>query len=111
MRLINSFRLQQKNVTVAGWKFLQLLEPLTGKVWTLEDFEAYPALLVMFICNHCPFVIHLKRDIVNLANDYYRDDPDFMAEEAKIFDYPFPYLYDEVNPKFPDSDLALTRLG
>ncbi|GLJ13839.1 hypothetical protein SUGI_0221050 [Cryptomeria japonica] len=41
-------------------RFLQRPEPLTGKVWTLEDFEAYPALLVMFICNHCPFVIHLK---------------------------------------------------
>ncbi|XP_057833171.1 uncharacterized protein LOC131043947 isoform X4 [Cryptomeria japonica] len=67
----------------------------------------------MFICNHCPFVIHLKRDIVKLANDYDRkglatvaissnsivthpqDGPDFMAEEAKSFDYPFPYLYDE----------------
>ncbi|XP_057843882.2 uncharacterized protein LOC131053320, partial [Cryptomeria japonica] len=53
-------------------RFLQLPEPLTGKVWTLEDFEAYPTLLVMFICNHCPFVIHLKRDIVKLANDYDR---------------------------------------
>ncbi|XP_057833170.2 uncharacterized protein LOC131043947 isoform X3 [Cryptomeria japonica] len=72
-----------------------------------------PNFEVMFICNHCPFVIHLKRDIVKLANDYDRkglatvaissnsivthpqDGPDFMAEEAKSFDYPFPYLYDE----------------
>jgi len=48
----------------------ELPEPLTGKVWRLDDFQGYPALLVMFICNHCPFVIHLKKDIVKLANEY-----------------------------------------
>ncbi|KAL3735524.1 hypothetical protein ACJRO7_024619 [Eucalyptus globulus] len=91
----------------------QLPEPLTGKMWSLEDFESYPALLVMFICNHCPFVKHLKNDIVKLTNFYMKkglavvaissnsvathpqDGPEFMAEEAKAFNYPFPYLYDE----------------
>lgn len=91
----------------------QLLEPLTGKTWELDDFDSHPALLVMFICNHCPFVIHLKQDIVKLTNYYMKkglavvaissnsvvthpqDGPDFMAEEAKLFKYPFPYLYDE----------------
>ncbi|XP_057814075.1 uncharacterized protein LOC131027988 isoform X3 [Cryptomeria japonica] len=100
----------------------QLPEPLTGKVWKLDDFQGHPALLVMFICNHCPFVVHLKKDIVKLANDYMsrrdnldtvqkglavvaissnstvthpEDGPDFMAEEAKKFGYQFPYLYDE----------------
>ncbi|KAK0576510.1 hypothetical protein LWI29_018657 [Acer saccharum] len=48
----------------------ELPEPLTGKMWKLEDFESHPALLVMFICNHCPFVKHLKKDIVKLANFY-----------------------------------------
>jgi hypothetical protein len=38
---------------------LQLLEPLTGKEWSLADFAGAP-LLVMFICNHCPFVVLLK---------------------------------------------------
>ncbi|WCJ43411.1 Thioredoxin superfamily protein [Euphorbia peplus] len=91
----------------------ELPEPLTGNIWKLEDFEPYPALLVMFICNHCPFVIHLKKDIVKLTNFYAKkglavvaissnsvathpqDGPEFMAEEAKAFNYPFPYLYDE----------------
>ncbi|EOY16647.1 V(D)J recombination-activating protein 2 isoform 1 [Theobroma cacao] len=91
----------------------QLPEPLTGKIWTLEDFESYPALLVMFVCNHCPFVKHLKKDIVKLSNFYMKkglavvaissnsvathpqDGPQFMAEEAKLYNYPFPYLYDE----------------
>ncbi|XP_043720373.1 uncharacterized protein LOC122667945 isoform X2 [Telopea speciosissima] len=91
----------------------QLPEPLTGKMWGLDDFESYPALLVMFICNHCPFVKHLKKDFVKLANFYMKkglaviaissnsvvthpqDGPEFMAEEAKLLKYPFPYLYDE----------------
>eukprot|EP00252_Welwitschia_mirabilis_P012714 TRINITY_DN280_c0_g1_i1.p1 TRINITY_DN280_c0_g1~~TRINITY_DN280_c0_g1_i1.p1 ORF type:complete len:264 (+),score=31.59 TRINITY_DN280_c0_g1_i1:125-916(+) len=91
----------------------KLPEPLTGKMWQLEDFETNPALLVMFICNHCPFVIHLKKDIVKLANEYIpkgvavvaissnsiithpQDGPELMAQEAKTFNFPFPYLYDE----------------
>ncbi|KAI4387589.1 hypothetical protein MLD38_000013 [Melastoma candidum] len=70
---------------------------------------------VMFICNHCPFVKHLKKDIVKLTNFYMKkglavvaissnsisthpqDGPDFMAQETKAFNYPFPYLYDEVH--------------
>uniref|UniRef100_A0A453GM51 Thioredoxin domain-containing protein n=1 Tax=Aegilops tauschii subsp. strangulata TaxID=200361 RepID=A0A453GM51_AEGTS len=92
----------------------ELPEPLTGKIWTLDDFEASPALLVMFICNHCPFVKHLKKDIAKLTSFYIekglasiaissnsivtypKDGPEYMAEEAKKFKYSFPYLYDEV---------------
>ncbi|CAN6197449.1 unnamed protein product [Urochloa humidicola] len=73
----------------------ELPEPLTGKLWTLDDFEGNPALLVMFICNHCPFVKHLKKDIAKLTSFYMEDGPEHMAEEAKLFKYPFPYLYDE----------------
>ncbi|XP_057449966.1 uncharacterized protein LOC130741167 [Lotus japonicus] len=112
--LIRAARTESKGVTL-GFRApqFQLPEPLTGKVWTLEDFEAHPALLVMFVCNHCPFVIHLKKDIVKLTKFYMKkglaaiaissnsvathpqDGPEFMAEDAKLFDYPFPYLYDE----------------
>eukprot|EP00850_Spirogloea_muscicola_P004308 SM000018S03673 [mRNA] locus=s18:751648:753651:+ [translate_table: standard] len=91
----------------------ELVEPLTCKTWTLEDFESHPALLVMFICNHCPYVVHLKRDIVALAEEYMRkglavvaissnsvqthpqDGPTEMAREAQELRYPFPYLFDE----------------
>lgn len=91
----------------------ELPEPLSGKSWKLDDFEGSPALLVMFICNHCPFVIHLKPDFVKLANAYMpkglsiiaissnsirthpQDGPDIMAREAEEMGYPFPYLYDE----------------
>ncbi|CAI5510658.1 unnamed protein product [Closterium sp. Naga37s-1] len=91
-----------------------LVEPLTGKTWSLSDFDGHPALLVMFICNHCPFVVHIKSQLVALGNEYIskhglavvaissnsalthpQDGPDKMAEEAKQFSFPFPYLYDE----------------
>ncbi|XP_015694997.2 uncharacterized protein LOC102722879 [Oryza brachyantha] len=91
----------------------ELPEPLTGKLWTLDDFQGNPALLVMFVCNHCPFVKHLKKDIAKLSSFYMekglaavaissnsivthpQDGPEYMAEEAKLYKYPFPYLYDE----------------
>ncbi|MCD9643033.1 hypothetical protein HAX54_030137 [Datura stramonium] len=112
--VIRAARTESKGVSL-GFRApnFELTEPLTGKVWKLDDFEAHPALLVMFICNHCPFVIHLKKDIVKLSNFYMKkglavvaissnsvvthpqDGPEFMAEEAKLFKYPFPYLYDE----------------
>lgn len=90
-----------------------LPEPMTGKTVSLGDFQDAPALLVMVICNHCPFVKHIRQGLVQFARDYpakdlaivaisandaanYPDDsPAKMAEEAKTFGYPFPYLHDE----------------
>ncbi|KAA8538310.1 hypothetical protein F0562_027867 [Nyssa sinensis] len=112
--VIRAARTESKGVSL-GFRapHFQLPEPLTGKMWKLEDFESCPALLVMFICNHCPFVKHLKKDIAKLSKFYMKkglavvaissnsvathpqDGPQFMAEEAKLFNYPFPYLYDE----------------
>ncbi|XP_052203372.1 uncharacterized protein LOC127808790 [Diospyros lotus] len=112
--VVRAARTESKGVSL-GFRppHFELPEPLTGKTWKLDDFEAHPALLVMFICNHCPFVKHLKNDIVKLSNFYMKkglavvaissnsvathpqDGPQFMAEEAKLFNYPFPYLYDE----------------
>ncbi|GFP97819.1 hypothetical protein PHJA_001926000 [Phtheirospermum japonicum] len=68
---IRAARTESKGVSL-GFRApdFELPEPLTGKVWKLDDFEEYPALLVMFICNHCPFVIHLKKDVVKLSNFY-----------------------------------------
>ncbi len=90
-----------------------LPEPMTGKTISLGDFQDAPALLVMVICNHCPFVKHIRQGLVQFARDYpakdlaivaisandaanYPDDsPAKIAEEAKTFGYPFPYLHDE----------------
>ena len=89
------------------------LPSATGGSASIEDFQDATAMLVMFICNHCPFVKHLRDELVRLANDYqargvavvainsndwstYPDDsPEMMEKEAQQYGYPFAYLYDE----------------
>jgi peroxiredoxin len=84
-----------------------------GKTVSLADFKAQPALLVVFMCNHCPYVQHIRAGLAQLAHDYlprgvamvginsndvanYPDDsPAKMAAEVKTAGYLFPYLYDE----------------
>jgi peroxiredoxin len=90
-----------------------LRDATTGKLVGLDNFTGKKSLLAMFICNHCPFVKHVRGEIASLARDYqpkgvgvvaissndvqnYPDDsPAKMAEEAKAAGYSFPYLYDE----------------
>jgi len=89
-----------------------LAEPLTGSEVSSADFSQ-PALLVMFICNHCPYVQHIRSGLVELragystadlgmvaisANDpvsHPGDAPERIAEEAQAQGYRFPYLFDE----------------
>ena len=84
-----------------------------GKEVALSDFAAAPALLVAFICNHCPFVQHVGGELAALSRDlpargvamvaiqsndvaaYPADAPDAMAAEAERQGWAFPYLYDE----------------
>ena len=90
-----------------------LPEPLTGRTVTLSDFAGQDGLLVMFICNHCPYVQHLRHGLAELGRDYEEsrlgivaissndvatyptDGPGQMAVDARELDYRFPYLYDE----------------
>ena len=85
----------------------------TGKIYRLEDFKDAPTLLVAFICNHCPFVKHLKRELAQFARDYApkglvvvainaNDEKEYpedslpnMAKDVKRFGYIFPYLQDK----------------
>lgn len=89
------------------------LPDTNGKLVSLEDFKGAPALLVMFICNHCPFVKHIRSGLAQLGKDYQTkgvgivgissndvqshpdDSPAKMAQEAREAGYTFPYLYDE----------------
>jgi peroxiredoxin len=89
------------------------LPDTNGKTVSLSDFKNAPALLVLFICNHCPYVKHIREGLAQLARDYtskgvaivaissndvenYPDDsPARMKEEVKSAGYIFPYLYDE----------------
>jgi peroxiredoxin len=86
-----------------------LADANTGAVVARDDFRGKQGLLVAFICNHCPYVKHIKHELIAIAEQYapkeigvvgissndidnYPDDaPDKMAAEG----YPFPYLYDE----------------
>ena len=85
----------------------------SGKVFSLADFKRASALLVVFMCNHCPYVKHIRNGLARLARDYQprgvavvgvnandvanfpADSPAKMAEEAASAGYIFPYLYDE----------------
>jgi peroxiredoxin len=89
------------------------LPDTAGKLVSIGDFGNTPALLVMFICNHCPFVKHVREGLAKLAREYQQrgvavvaissndaaafpdDSPEKMAEEARSAGYTFPYLYDE----------------
>jgi thiol-disulfide isomerase/thioredoxin len=89
------------------------LPDTTGRMVQPDDFADAPGLLVMFICNHCPFVQHLHEGLAKFgrefqakglaivainSNDvqtYPEDRPEKMIEEKRKFGYVFPYLYDE----------------
>ncbi len=80
---------------------------------SLSDFDDAPALLVIFMCNHCPFVKHILKKMVELIKqyqakgvavvginsndvaDYPEDSPEMMTDLAKDMGFTFPYLYDE----------------
>ena len=84
-----------------------------GQTVSLGDFEGAPALLVIFMCNHCPYVIHIADGLAQLtaeyqqkgvavvgissndATKYPQDSPEQMVHEAELRGYTFPYLYDE----------------
>ncbi len=90
-----------------------LPDTATGDMVSIGDFADAKGLLVMFICNHCPYVQHIRHGLVELGNDYAdgdlgivaissndpaaypTDGPEEMAREAQEFGYRFPYLYDE----------------
>jgi peroxiredoxin len=89
------------------------LPGVDGKVWTLQDCRGEKGLLVMFICNHCPYVKAVRERIVRdarelldhgvrsvaiMSNDpteYPEDSFENMQRVARELDFPFPYLLDE----------------
>ncbi len=91
----------------------RLPDTVSGKTLALADFAVAPALLVAFICNHCPFVEHIRAGLAQIGREYQargvavvaissndvgthpQDGPAKMAAEARTAGYTFPYLYDE----------------
>ncbi len=92
--------------------YFRLPDP-QGKFVSLDDLKDAAGLLVVFMCNHCPFVKHIRSHLAQLAREYQargvavvginsndveshpEDRPEKMAEESKAVGYTFPYLYDE----------------
>ena len=91
----------------------ELPDVVTGETVSIRDFDAKRALLVMFICRHCPYVRHVRGELARLGRDfaesdlaivaissndpaeYPEDAPESLAEEARQAGYAFPYLFDE----------------
>ena len=84
-----------------------------GRLYSLGDFAETPGLLVAFICYHCPFVVHIRKELAAFAREYQgkglgvvaiasndvgqypQDGPEGMAQEIQEAGYTFPYLFDE----------------
>jgi len=91
----------------------ELPDVVTGRTVSVRDFDGKQALLVMFLCRHCPYVKHVRGELSRLGRDfaeselaivaisandpaeYPEDAPESLAEEAREAGYAFPYLFDE----------------
>lgn len=91
----------------------ELPDVISGQNISLYDLKINKATVIMFICNHCPYVKHINHELVILANEYIpkgitfigissndienypEDSPEKMQQTAKELGYPFPYLFDE----------------
>ncbi|MCB0532985.1 MAG: thioredoxin family protein [Lewinellaceae bacterium] len=104
----------------------ELPDTVSGKTVRLSDVISPKATVVMFLCNHCPYVLHVNAEIVRLAREfqsrgvsfvgissndavaYPEDGPDQMRVHAREVGYPFPYLYDETQEVARAYDAACT---
>ena len=103
-----------------------LPDTVSGNTFDLQELKGDMGTVIMFICNHCPFVKHVNSGIVDLARDYqsrgisfiaissndvenYPDDsPELMTKNARAEGYTFPYLYDESQEVAKAYDAACT---
>jgi len=90
-----------------------LLDPVSKKTISLDGKEDFTATVIMFICNHCPYVKHINHELIQLAAEYMKkgirfiainsndtdkypdDSPQNMKNQAQLLGYPFPYLFDD----------------
>lgn len=103
-----------------------LLNTVSDIHLSLQNLKGEHGTVIMFICNHCPFVLHINHQLVKIANNYSKkgmsfiaissndvvnypqDGPDKMKIQAKKEQYPFPYLYDETQDVAKAYDAACT---
>lgn len=103
-----------------------LPDTVSGRMLSLSDLASPGATVVMFLCNHCPYVLYVNEEIVRLATEYQargvafvgissndaeaypEDGPEKMRIHARDVGYPFPYLYDETQAVARRYDAACT---
>ncbi len=103
-----------------------LPDTVSGNMISLDEIKSDLATVIIFSCNHCPYVIHVNEEIVRLANEYQetgvafaiissnnvekypQDGPEEMTAFAKESGYTFPYLYDESQEVAKAYDAACT---
>lgn len=120
--------LKESNMLPLGTQAPTFILPdtISGKNISLKDLQSEVATVVMFICNHCPYVIHINEALVDLAKEYQelgvsfvaissndvenypQDSPDKMTAHAEAVGYSFPYLYDESQDVAKAYDAACT---
>jgi thiol-disulfide isomerase/thioredoxin len=104
----------------------ELLDTVNDRFKSYEQLRGSKGTVVMFICNHCPYVLHVNEELVRTANDYRvagfgfvainsndivkypQDGPELMRHAAYEHDYPFPYLYDDTQEVARAYDAACT---
>jgi thiol-disulfide isomerase/thioredoxin len=103
-----------------------LPDTVSGKEMSLLQLKGSVATMIMFICNHCPFVKHVNAELIKIANEYTskgigfiaissndvdthpEDGPELIKKVANDLKYPFPYLYDETQKVARAYDAACT---
>ncbi len=103
-----------------------LPDTVSGKMLSLASLRSHNATVIMFLCNHCPYVKHVNPEVVRMANEYTpkgisfigissndvvqypEDGPQEMKKTAASLGYSFPYLYDETQEVARAYDAACT---
>ena len=103
-----------------------LPDTVSDQTLSFDNIKGTKGTVVMFLCNHCPYVIHVNDELVKIAQEYMakgigfvaissndaekypQDSPDKMSIVAKVLRYPFPYLYDETQDVARAYDAACT---
>ncbi len=104
----------------------KLLNPVTNKFENLDDLKSEKVTVIIFMCNHCPYVIHVLDQLVQIANDYKlkgvsfiginsnntishpQDSPDNMKKLVEEYNISFSYLFDESQKVAKAYDAACT---
>ncbi|WP_124981138.1 thioredoxin family protein [Nonlabens xiamenensis] len=104
----------------------ELLDTVSGDLKSLNQLKGRKGTVIMFLCNHCPYVLHVNEELVRVANDYRvtgfgfvavssndiikypQDGPSYMKQHADEQNYPFLYLYDATQEVAKAYDAACT---